>query len=1104
MWIPRSDLWIVKASALFVICAFAVSAYTFRPAAAQRAVDFNREIRPILADKCFACHGPDAVNKKIKLRLDSESAATADLGGGRRAVVAGQPEKSEMVRRITADDEFERMPPTHSGRQLTKPEIELLTLWIKQGAKWQGHWAFLPPKRPEFPTVKQEAWIRNPIDRFVLARLEREGLTPSPEADRATLLRRVSLDLTGLPPTPAELDAFLADPSPNAYEKVIDRLLASPRYGERMASRWLDAARYADTNGYQIDGERSMWRYRDWVIAAFNRNMPFDQFMIEQLAGDLLPSPTLDQKIATAFNRNHRGNSEDGIVPEEYAVEYVVDRVDTTSTVFLGLTMGCARCHNHKFDPIQQREYYQLFAYFNSIPEDGRANNFGNSAPWVVAPTREQQAELKRIDRRIAMTERSLAASARLHLPAERRWERALKPGNHTQWFPGDNLVVYHPLTENAAPVINKIERIDFAKPEEKIETKPPLMPYKVGFKNGEPQYVEAPTGQGVAFDGRIYYDAGRTADFNFRDRLKDYKDQFALSIWFYAESDQSGALITHMQDALSEKEGNLPKNRGYGLFLIDGKLHFNVVGVWADDSYRIETADRVSLKQWHHVLAVCDSTEQYEKSWIYLDGKRVPLKVNNSRLFRTFGDTTASLRIGGGAGPDYRFKGKLSEARVYQGRPDDDQIAILACPESLEQIAAIPPVKRTQGQRLKLRRAFWEAAAPPALRAHWNQNQKLKAERLRLEAVLPTVMVMEESPEARPAFLLRRGAYDLKGESVVRGVPGALHPLAAGLPNNRLGLARWLASPENPLTSRVTVNRFWQMLFGTGIVKTAEDFGVQDEQPSHPELLDWLALEFQRPATPQSKAWDVKALLKTIVMSASYRQASLESPSLLQRDPENRLLARGPRMRLSAEIIRDQALFDSGLLVEKFGGPSVRPYQPAGLFKDMVFSNMTRYEQSEGDGLWRRSLYTFWKRTIMPPSMQVFDASAREACTVREVRTNTPLQALNLMNDVTYLEAARMLAVRMMREGGARPEERIAWAFRVLTARPPDEGERRILTEHVRSELARFAKQPETAAQFLTVGEKRIDGKIDPVELAAYAATASLMLNLDEVITKQ
>ena len=1125
---------------LVVLIALVVVGYiafgTAAPALSQRQIDFNRDIKPILSDKCFACHGPDAGAKKIKLRLDSEAAALAELRAGKHAIVPNHPEQSELVRRINSKDEAMRMPPVDSGRNLTTREIELLTEWIRQGARWQQHWSFVAPVRPALPKVQNTSWVKNAIDAFVLARLEKEGLSPAPEADRATLIRRVSLDLTGLPPSPKEVDEFIADKSSNAYEKVVDRLLASPRFGERMAFRWLDAARYADTNGYQLDGERSMWRWRDWVIDAYNRNLPFDQFTIQQLAGDLLlkpknPRAALDQLIATAFNRNHRGNSEDGIVPEEYRIEYIVDRVDTTSTVFLGLTMGCARCHNHKYDPLSQKEYYQLSAYLNSIPEDGRASNYGNSAPWISAPTVEQQRQYAQLENRIAATERQLATSLKTNAAVQRRWEQSLKPSANAQWFPAENLLVRHSMDEGAElEVVGKLARINVARPDDEESEKPVKQETKkedASFRNGKPQFVASPVGQAAAFDGKLYFDATKIANFDYRDRKRDYKDNFAVSVWVYPEVEQSGAIVAHMNDNTGETDYGLPKNKGWGLFFNNGKLHFNVVSVWADDSFRVETADKLPLNQWHHVVAMFNGSESLDKVKIYVNGREARLNVIHGRLFRTFGDANRTLKFGAGGGAAYRFKGRLDEIRIYKALPEADEIAVLASADSLETIAAIPASNRTRAQQLKMQGAFLESAAPAEAKQLWQQLAELKRQRLNLESEFSTLMVMQETAEPRPAYLLRRGAYDQPTEKVERAVPAVLPQLPVEFPNNRLGLARWLVGKENPLTARVQVNRFWQMLFGTGLVKTVEDFGSQGELPSHPELLDWLAVEFRdgdrygtgsgsdrvgsnhqgnplataRGSVP--KDWDVKALLKLMVMSATYRQSSKASPELLQRDVANRLLARGPRLRLSAEMIRDQALAASGLLVERLGGPSVKPYQPDGLWKDMTFSNMTFYDQAKGEDLWRRSLYSHWKRTILNPAMLTFDASARELCTVREVRTNTPLQALNLMNDVTYVEAARLMAERALTETTA-PRQRLAWMFRLVLARTPSEAEQDVLLKSLAAQLETFKTKSDDAKRLLAIGERRNNPKLKPEELAAYSTVASLILNLDEAITKQ
>jgi hypothetical protein len=1101
---------------------------------AQRQIDFNRDIRPILSDKCFACHGPDAPNKKIKLRLDSEAAATADLGRGRRALVPGRPEASELVRRITASDELMRMPPAYSDHKLTQAEIELLVEWVRQGAKWQQHWSFIKPVRPALPQIRNKTWPKNEIDYFVLERLEREGLEPSPEADRATLIRRVTFDLTGLPPTLKEIEDFLDNQAPDAYEKVVDRLLASPRYGERMAFSWLDAARYADTNGYQIDGNRDAWRWRDWVIESFNRNLPFDRFVIEQLAGDLLPNATLDQKIATAFNRNHRINAEGGIVPEEYRNEYVVDRVDTTSTVFMGLTMGCARCHNHKYDPFTQKEYYQLSAYFNSIPEDGHSFDQGNSPPWIAAPTIEQQKQLAQFNQQIGQVEKQINGLAEKSAGLQQRWEKTLlgsagrRPGQH--WFPSDKLIVHLAMDEDTPPVFNKSDR-DHHDQYDRKKDEPPVK-FEIGFKEGSPRYLEAPTGQGVAFDGKLFFDGGIHADFRYKSTSKDYRERFTIAAWVFPDSEQSGSIVTKVSDSPAEVENNIPRAGGYGLYFLNSKIHFNMVFRWGEDTLRVETENTLPPRQWYHVVTVFDGTRAAdERIRIYVNGLEQKLKFNQRNFFLLFGGTKDTLKIGGGGGPQFRFKGTLDEIRLYSRVLDADEIAILACPDSLEKIAAIPAMERTRAQALKIHHAFVAHAAPGELKQASKRLLELKQQKQSFEDTIPTLMVMEELPEARPTFVLRRGAYDDLGERVERGVPLALPAMQLGHPNNRFGFAKWLCSPEHPLTSRVAVNRLWQMLFGTGLVKTVEDFGSQGELPSHPELLDWLAVEFMSGrageresgraggpthysalSTQHSPAWNVKALLKTIVMSATYRQSSARNPQAASSfgrnpqadDPDNRLLARGPRLRLSAEMIRDQALSVSGLLVEKLGGPSVKPYQPEGLYKDMAFSGLTGYNRDKGEGLWRRSLYTYWKRTVLSPNMQVFDASAREFCTVRETRTNTPLQSLNLMNDVTYIEAARMLAQRMMLEGGTAPGDRLTWAFRLATSRRPNERESGILLRHLQKQRDYFGRNPQAAEQFLAVGEKKNDSRFNVIELAAYAATASLILNLDEVINKQ
>jgi hypothetical protein len=1038
-----------------------------------RVVEFNRDIRPILSDKCFLCHGPDKARRKVDLRLDTEAGAFADLGGY-RAIVPGKPAESELFRRISAEEAEDRMPPVRSKRTLTPRQIELLRRWIEQGAKWQKHWAFLPPRRPSLPRVKNLQWLHNPIDSFILDRLERAGLGPSPEADKTTLIRRVTLDLTGLPPTPAEVDAFLADDSPTAYEKVVDRLLASPRYGERMAVRWLDAARYADTNGYQTDGERTMWRWRDWVIAAYNRNQPFDQFTIEQLAGDLLPHPTLEQKIATGFNRNHRGNAEGGIIPEEYAVEYVVDRVDTTATVWLGLTMGCGRCHDHKYDPITQKEFYQVFAFFNNVPERGKAIKYGNSPPLIKAPTPRQQEQLQELERRLAAAEADFARLAPRLAVAQARWDKSsptLPPGD---WTVQRRLAAHYPLDGDTA------ERSGHGKPGV--------------FHGGPPAFAPGRVGKAGVFDGQRFLDAGDLGDFGFEDK-------FSLAAWIYPSGPRGGAVLSRLTET-GEVEG-------YRLRLKNGKVHVDLVKRWLDDALRVETERRLTPGRWYHVMMTYDGSREARGIIVYVDGQPEKLKVNLDDLNQTF-KTREPLRIGSGGGPSSRFRGSIADVRVYGDLLSPAEVELIATPDSLRAILATPAEKRTPPQAHKLRAYFLEKHAPQEIQRAHRQALELRRRQGRMIESLPTTMVMEEMATPRDTFVLIRGQYDRRGVKVTADVPASLSPMPKGLKKDRLGFARWLVDPGNPLTARVAVNRFWQMYFGTGLVKTAEDFGSQGEPPSHPELLDWLATEFIRPSpqplSPRGRGvgvrgWDVKAMQRLLVTSATYRQSSKVTAALRKNDPENRLLARGPRLRLSAENIRDQALAASGLLVEQLGGASVKPYQPAGLWRELADA---KYVQDHGRSLYRRSLYTFWKRTIAPPSMATFDAAGREACTVRKARTNTPLQALTLLNEVTFVEAARALAQRVMTEGGKTPEDRITRAFRLVTARRPRPVELQILQAGLEDHLARYRRDPKAALKLVSTGESRRDEKLDVAELAAYTAVASLILNLDETITKE
>ena len=1063
-------------------CLVCLSAVSCCWAAPEAAVQFNRDIRPILSEHCYACHGPDERKRLSKLRLDVEASAKSDLGG-HSAIVPGEPAASELIRRVTSDDTARRMPPAYSGApKLSRREIGLLTEWIKLGARWQKHWAFIPPTQPEPPQISDRSWPKNPIDFFVMARLDAEGLKPAIEADKRVLIRRVSFDLSGLPPTPAEVEAFVRDASAAAYEKVVDRLLASPHYGERMAMRWLDAARYADTNGYQTDAERSMWRWRDWVIDAFNRNLPYDRFTIEQIAGDLLPGATRDLVVATGFNRNHRGNGEGGIIPEEYAVEYVVDRVDTTATVFLGLTLGCARCHNHKFDPFTQVEYYKMFAYFNRVPERGNAFKYGNSPPTVIAPTAEQEARLTALESKLAMAEQRVSTLEPEVARAQRAWEKSLAGGADVDWAPSRTVAAHLSLDGNLnGPITRDPPRAE--KYLYLMENGPVQQAVsftgQAQWKDGAAQFAAGPSGQAGDFDGKRYIDVGNVANFGFYD-------SFTLSAWINPTIG-AGTILSRVIDQ--------EESKGFALFLKDGRLSASLIQRWLDDGVRIESEASVPLNRWSHVALTYDGSRLASGVRLYLDGQLLKTQVLLDYMNQPF-DVKQPLRIGAGLGPANRFHGRIAGVRVYRSALTNEETAVLALPDSVSRLAQLPAARRTSVQAAKLRECFLDQYAPDALRAAHKDVLDLREQRDRMIDGFPTVMVMQDSSAPRETHVLLRGAYDRPGEKVDPGVPSALPPLPSGAPQNRLGLARWLVDPSNPLTARVAVNRLWQNLFGVGLVKTAEDFGSQGEWPSHPELLDWLATEFVR------TGWDMKAIQKTIVMSATYRQASKMTPALLQKDPENRLLARGPRVRLPAEMVRDQALAISGLLVDKIGGPSVKPYQPAGLWKEL--SGGDDYKADTGEGLHRRSLYTYWKRTAPPPMMMNFDAAGRETCLVRELRTNTPLQALNLMNDVIYLEAARKMAERMMQEGGSTPASRVAFGFELATARAPGERESQILAESLGFYREEFQRDPSSAAKYLSQGEASRDVKLDARELAAYAAVASLILNLDATITKE
>ena len=1034
--------------------------------AAERQVVFTREVRPILSRNCFQCHGPDEENRQMGLRLDTPEGFAGDRGNfGGPVVIPGNATDSLLFQRITAEAENFRMPRDREA--LTADEVETIRLWINQGADWESHWAFIPPEKPTVPEVENLSWVKNPIDHFVLEKLEKELLDPSKAADKEILIRRVTLDLTGMPPTIEEIDAYLADESPNAYEKLVERLLQSPRYGERMAVEWLDAARYADTNGYQTDGERSMWRWRDWVINAYNENMPFDQFTIEQLAGDMLPNATLDQKIATAFNRNHSLNAEGGIVPEEFLVEYAVDRVATTSTVWLGLTMGCARCHDHKFDPLQQKEFYEFSAFFNNINERGKGFKYVNSPPFITAPTASQQEKLVELDQRLKEARLALADMDEEINSGQQVWEDSLVGSSDidadVDWNLKDGLIVHHALDGDISGVhAGKI--VDAT------------------LEDGLPHFVDGRIGTAASFDGQRYIDAGMPPNLG-------YEDEFTLSAWIYPTRD-NGVIFSRANEG---DQGEV----GWGLYIEDGKIRLNLSTRVLDDGVAAETTQAIQLERWQHVAATYDGSKTPEGMRIYVDGIDQELAglldLVGNRLPQRY-----PLRIGASGSTKPNFQGSIDDVRIYDRVLEPEEIAVVSTAETISLIAGLDPSKREKAQSDKLRLSYLNQYASPEIRAAYQEVKRLENDRKDLWESFPTVMVMEEMKERRPTFRLNRGVYDNPAEEVFPGTPSILPPMPDG-EKNRLTFANWLVSPENPLMSRVTVNRYWQMYFGTGLVKTSDNFGSQGEFPSHPELLDWLATTFVE------SNWNVKELQRLIVTSATYRQSSVVSPELLEKDPENRLLARATRMRLPAQMIRDQALSISGLLVENIGGPSVGPYQPDGLWDDIVERGQ-EYRLSTGDDLYRRSLYTFWKRTRPAPAMITFDSSTRETHIVTPTRTNTPLQALNLMNDVTYVEAARALGERVMKEGLAEKlsvEQNVNHMYRLAVSRQPTEEVRSILVGAYGDYLSEYQMDRQAALDLVSEGESLRDETLDISQLAAYQMVASLILNLDGTITR-
>ncbi|QDU89753.1 Planctomycete cytochrome C [Pirellulimonas nuda] len=1011
------------------LCVSWMGALAPSPAAAQARLSFNRDIRPILSENCFHCHGPDAGARQAGLALHTAGQAAA-------AIRPGRPDESELVARVFSNEH--PMPPVGSNRSLSEAQKGLLRQWIAEGAEYQSHWAYLPPQRPPTPTPEELDGrpTRTPIDAFIQARLAQEGLAISPEAEPEVLARRATLALTGLAPTPAETDQFLADEEPGAYERLVDRLLASDAYAERMTLVWLDASRFADSDGYQNDAPRSNWPWRDWVIAAYRDNMPFDRFTIEQLAGDMLPNPTPSQRLATAFNRNHRQNGEGGALEEEFFVENVIDRVETTSAVWLGLTTGCARCHDHKYDPISQREFYQLYAYFDNIGERGIGKGV-DADPLMQSgsPLRPIPAPLAD---RLAAAERGLE-SARKGLPDRRAaWVRRMAadgPSDKNEWFP-----------------VEPAKRVTVVRGERREEAAP--MP-----------------------DGS--YEFGR------------YGSQ---AVAYEIDVNTAGEAITGLRiDVLPSSHLGQNPTLGAG-----DNGNFVVTNLSARVAYQGEPAGtkleiaRVQADYEQPGYPASKAIDSDAKSGWAVNGadpsRPVRLQLQLKEPIKKDVQATLTLVIEQNSIYANHTIGRL---RAYFSTLPMS----MTLTKSLNQTLRKPQATWTDAQRKEVD-DHYAKIDPPLLAAIGEHDGASRAIDRAGFARVP-VMVMNERDDRRPTYLLSRGQYDAPdlSEALPRTVIAALlgdHEA----PRDRLELAEWIVSRDNPITARVVANRMWQHMFGIGLVKTTEDFGSQGERPSHPELLDWLAVEFI------DSGWDVKQFYRLIARSSVFRQSSRVTPALHEKDPENRLLARGPRYRIDGFAVRDVALGAAGLLRTDVGGPPVKPYQPGGLWEAVGASASDRYVQDTGDNLYRKSMYTYWRRAVNPPLQTIFDASGREVCNVRRRLTNTPLQALALMNDETFIEAARRLAQRMMTESGRSPDERLAYGYRLATAYHASPATLQVLRDNLGFFKGHFAERQTDALALLAHGQSPRDQSLDASEHAAYTAVAHLILNLDETIT--
>jgi hypothetical protein len=1034
------------------------------------ALDFNIHVKPILSDKCFACHGPDLAAQKAGLSLHDPEMAFASLkdSPGKVAIKPGSLRKSELFNRIISEDPEYRMPSQESNLALSPKEKAILIKWIEDGAEYKKHWAFIPPQKHDIPKIKDKSWTKNPIDHFVLSKLEQEGIQPSAEADKETLLRRLSLDLTGLPPSLAEIDAFLADPSDNAYEKQVDRLLNSPHYGEKMAMHWMDIARFADTHGYTVDRYRDASPYRDWVIRAFNQNLPYDQFITHQLAGDLLPNPSKEQLIATAFNRIHPQNMEGGIVEEEFRVEYVVDRTSTMGQAFMALTLGCARCHDHKYDPISQKNFFELSSFFNQVDEAGQISwDDAMPVPTMLLTDSEKDNMLSYLLSQKNREEEELKKVAEKEEEAFQDWIASKAFQNIAKLdFPASRIGFYSFDQNSIQNLLNPSQKGTMESSE---------------VKNQKPTYVEGFRGKSVKLNGDSWLDLGGSGIFS-------RSEPFSVSIWISVPKSLTDGAIFH------KGSGAVLYNwRGYHLSLKNNRLELLMAHTAPYNAITKVTEQDIPRDQWINLVMTYDGSSKAQGLKVFLNGHEMATQTTHDNLYKDilFQGGQPGLQVGA----VWRGKG-LKDALVDEVSVYDKELS----PLEVLQIAKLDEYKSILAQSGD----EFDAQEKQALKKLYLNNhsvayrEKLKAVVAKRKAYadsverIPEMMIMQDKTNKRSTYILTRGEYNLHGEEVFPNTPESVLPMRKDLPKNRLGLAQWMTDAENPLTARVAVNRFWQNYFGRGLVATSEDFGNQGQLPSHPELLDWLALEFQ------NSGWDVKAMQRLIVTSSTYRQASKNRPELKENDPDNYLLARGPSVRLPAELIRDNALFAAGLLNPAIGGKSVFPYQPEGLWK----VNGANYLQDTGENLYRRSMYTVWKRSVHHPTLSIFDAPDHSVSVSKRQETNTPLQALVLMNDPTFVEASKVLGEKML----AYPEisNSIEDTFRRLTGRNPNAKELQILMELRENEYRKFKSDQNKTKGWLASGEYQIPPGLDPFHLAANAVTASAIINSDAFLTKR